>query len=150
MSARMNEIEAALLRLQPAPVNQGPMLIEMGRATATRSARTWRWVSALTTTVAAALALVIAMRPDAATRIQFVRVPVSAPADVVRESSPEPNQPRELPLSAWRWRQHQVHIDLEPISDEDDGDSVAPRPLRAGDAVQNTSEWRVFTNSGVR
>jgi hypothetical protein len=151
MSEGLNELEAALRKLQPAPVVQGPMLVEMGRASAVRSARKWRWVSASSSTVAMALAAILVMRPEPATRVQFVNVPSVVPVEEIRETSSEPIEPMESPLPAWRFRQFQVRVPLEPVSAEgDDEPFVEPRPVRAGDVMRDPSLWSSFTNSGVR
>jgi hypothetical protein len=147
----MNELEAALRQLQPAPIVQGPLLIEMGRASAARSARPWRWVSALTSTVAMALAAILILRPEPPIRIQIVHVPAIVPAEEIRETSSEPIEPMESRLSAWRFRQYQVRVPLEPITaGAEDEPFVEPRPVRAGDVMRDPSLWSSYTNSGVR
>ena len=151
MPEGLNELEAALRQLQPAPMVQGPMLFEMGRASAARSVRTWRSVSASAAIVAVGLAAILVLRPEPETLIRIVHVPAIAPVQEIRETSSEPIEPMESPLSAWRLRQYQVRIPLEPISAEgDDEPLVEPRSVRAGDVMRDPSLWSSFTNSGVR
>lgn len=141
MPERLTDLEAALRRLQPTSIAPGPALVEMGRASAAKSVRRWRAFSALATTVAVALALVVVLRPPVS-RVQVVYLPAPRGAEsqeVVDESEDEAPEGIEPSVVAWPFRQRLMNVTLETFPD----DAVEParRPLRAGDVNE-------FTKSG--
>lgn len=149
MSSEMNELADALRQLQPAPVDQGRMLFEAGRAAGARRARFWQSISAVTSTIAVTLAGFLVLRLDykdadavssRGNRVEQPAAPAIAPV--------EPVIPTEDPLPEWRWRQHEVHLEGDFAADAGDGLGDDLRPFRVGDVQRALAPWIAFTNSG--
>lgn len=150
MSEGMNELEAALRQFQPSPMNSGRLLVEMGRASATGSARIWQAVSAFASTVAVVFAVLLFLQPEPATRVEVVHVPAAVPSVAEPEAPSEWIETDEVPLSVWMYRQQQQRF-AQPAGVADVGDEPArpSQPMRAGDLMVRPGRWTEFTSTGV-
>ena len=146
------EIEDALRKLRPIPVEQGALLIAMGRASPSPPRRNWGWLAALMSTVAAGLAGVLLLRPAPTERIVYV--PVAAVPAVAESRVPVEEGPKRAKDSESTdeiFGRHHLSVHLQPISEDGDNEPVGVHPpLQAGDALRETPAWRTFKNSGVQ
>jgi hypothetical protein len=161
MSEEMNDLERGLRQLAPTAAATGPILYELGRASAIRSARLWRRVSVASLAASLLLGALLLTRPEPAVRVEIVQVPATpvappAPAPLPKRSS-EPNEPvasAEAPMPDWRLQQHHVSLRPERVSDpvDDGGSQLAreSRPLGVGDAFKGPLYWSSIGEMGER
>ncbi len=149
MSAGMNELENALRQFQPPPFDGEPILAEIGRVKAARAVRPWKWATVLASTTAAALAGILFMRPAPVTEVRVVYLPAAKPAEVVRETSDEPIEPMEPPLSEWQRRRIEIRVPMQVVFDDDEP-IPPPRSIRAGDLMRDPQLRASMTERGIR
>ncbi len=87
----LNDLEAALANLTPRPpaLDRDALLYRAGRASA---GRWWPLATCVSTTVAAALAVILLVRPPAE-RIVYLPAPAPRPATESAAPEPEPSPP---------------------------------------------------------
>jgi hypothetical protein len=143
----MNELEAALKQLRPEPIASGAILFETGRAATARSLRFWRIVALVPTAVAVVLGVVLLSSPVPVGERQIVYVPTTIPAEKLAELVVAAG-PEEDPLPEWRFRQHHVARNLEPISEAGDEPAHVRTPSTVGALLRDLSLWSEVNNSG--
>jgi len=146
----MSDIESSLRQLQPEPIAQSALLVEIGRRTTLRSARKWRWLAITNSTIAVILAGLLVARPESATEVRIVYLS-STPSQEMREKSDEATAPIEPALPAWPLGPNYVGLTVARISDgSDDEPAVPSRSLRAADLIRDPSYWSLSKKSGER
>lgn len=154
MSEGLNELETALRQLQPTPLVQGRMLIDIGRAAGARSIRRWQGATLMASLSALALAVLQLSLPGPTTVVQIVYLPsVKSPGDrpgTIAEAIDDA-EVGDAPHSRWRPWTLEARQRLEPVSsDATNEPAIEPAPLRAGDVYNDASLVTTFTKSGGR